>query len=83
MLNPELRAEAARRLLDDRDLCEVLAEIEQAAAAVFLNASSTMEAISAAHEKVRAVKTLGSALQSRLTEQAIQAKRKDQHRGND
>lgn len=78
----DIRADVARRLMADEGLAAVLKEISDAAVAVFLNASSTDEAVMSAREGVRAVETIRNALQARITEQTIAVKR-GQHRAND
>lgn len=74
------RAEEARRLLADEGLLSVLSDIQRDAAEVFLRPQSSLEEIATAHEMVRAVDVLRTALQARITDETIERKR-DQHRG--
>lgn len=75
------RADEARRLLADEGLLSVLNDIRQSAAEVFLHPAATPEDIAAAHEKVRAVEFIRNALQSRITDETFEQRKRDQHRG--
>ncbi len=75
------RAEEARRLLADEGLLSVFQDIRDDAASVFLSPSASPEQIAAAHEKVRAVDFIRSALQARITEEAFEQRKGNQDRG--
>jgi len=75
------RAAEARRLLADDGLLSVFDDIRQDAAGVFLSPSATPESITAAHEMVRAVEFIRNALAARITEETIEKRKGNQHRG--
>ena len=79
------RASAARNLLNNTTFREVMDAIRHDAIGIFSNANTSMEAIAAAHERVRAVQTVLDELDTRIADQLVEDKRnkKDQHRVND
>lgn len=76
------RAAEARSLLDNAVFSAVLSEIQKDAVSAFLRPTATPADLEGAHQKVRAVEIIMTALQSRLSDEAF-ADKKDQHRGND
>lgn len=78
-------AEAAKRLVENADFTGICEEIRAEAAALFLNASSDMVAITKAHERVKAVQLFLDAMTARIDAAKIEERKKEkaQHRGND
>ena len=83
MSKAKQRAVEAKQLSDEKTFLAFSDEILSGAKKVFLNASSTIEAIAQAHERVRAIQTFNDAIQARLDDALIEEKREGQHRGND
>ena len=76
------RAAEARSLMDNAVFQAILSEIQKDAVSAFLRPTATPADLEAAHQKVRAIEFIMTALQSRLSDEAFADKR-DQHRGND
>ena len=74
------RANEARDLQSHHVFIAVMGEITDAAVALFCDANSGIEAISQAHEKVRAVQLVRDALQARIDAEIVEDHRKAQHR---
>lgn len=79
----EIKGVEAERLRDDPVFVEILGEIEAAAIVVFRNPHASIEEISAAHTKVRAVDVIRNAIKARIDSATFAKRKKDQHRGND
>lgn len=76
------KAGEARALIADPVFAAVVKEIQEDAISAFLRPSATPADIEAAHQKVRAIATIQTALQRRIDDEAVEQK-KDQHRGSD
>lgn len=80
MQNVFEKAAEARALLEDSRLLAVFQEIEADAVSVFMRAGASDDEISAAHQKVRAVDVIRTAIQARIDKATFEQK-KGQHRG--
>lgn len=74
------RADAARRLLDDPTLQEVIREIREEAVAAFLASGGNPESLMAAHRKIEAIQPILDALETRLSD-AVVLDKSEQRRG--
>ena len=75
------KAMEAIALQENPAFCAILQEIEESAVALFINAQSDMVALSAAHEKIRAVQLVRDALTARIDAAKVEDHRKDRDRG--
>ena len=74
------RAARAKQLLNDPVFTEVVAEIRENASMLFLNPTSSIDDSADAHQRVRMVQMFLDTLQSRISAEALEDKRKGQHR---
>ena len=81
MSNVYQRARDARELLENPTFKSIMDEIRQDAVALFVNASSCIDDIAKAHENVRAIETVLQAIQARITEEAMENRKKGLDRG--
>jgi hypothetical protein len=75
------RAQEAKDLRDNPVFCAILQEMTAEAVALFANAQSDIVAISAAHEKIRAVQHVRDALTARIDAAKFEDHKKDRDRG--
>lgn len=75
-------AAQAKALQEFEPFTVIAEEIRNSAVALFLNPASDINAISRAHEKIRAVETFTAAIKSRIDAEKV-ANKKAQDRGND
>jgi hypothetical protein len=77
----QTRAREAKDLQENPVFCAILQEITDSALLLFTNAQSDMVAISAAHEKIRAVQLIRDALTARIDAAKFEDYKKDRDRG--
>jgi hypothetical protein len=77
----QTRAREAKDLQENPVFCAILQEITDSALLLFANAQSDMVAISAAHEKIRAVQLIRDALTARIDAAKFEDHKKDRDRG--
>lgn len=76
------KAKKAEALLEHPDLLMLFEEVRKVATVTFLNPNSSVEQREAAHDKVRAVNVITTALERWISDAAVEAK-KVRHRAND
>jgi len=81
MTAAKTKALEAAELQQNPVFCAILQEIEDSAVLLFKSAQSDMVAISAAHEKIRAVQLVRDALTARIDAAKFEDHKKDRDRG--
>ena len=81
MTSIKTRALEASELQENPVFCAIFQEIEENAVLLFKNAQSDMVALSAAHDKIRAVQLVRDALTARIDAAKFEDHKKDRDRG--
>ncbi len=79
-MSVQTRAREAKDLQENPVFCAILQEISDSAVALFTSAQSDIVAISAAHEKIRAVQHIRDALTARINAAKFEDHKKDRDR---
>lgn len=77
------QAAKAQALQENGAFIGLLNQIEADAIGVFVNGSAAPDMLSAAHDKIKAIAVIRTALQKQIDNKRFADKTKEQHRGND